>query len=105
MRGFQLALFLVLPNLQEMQVKATETSSTHLEWRWRKKEADMFARKEVWKTRKIRTGDAVHLDNSSSLKEMVFHEVETERNDITERKRNNREKTRKSQKKTTREKS
>ena len=31
MKGFRLVLFLILPRLQGMQMKATETSSTHLE--------------------------------------------------------------------------
>ena len=48
MKGFRLVLFLILPRLQGMKMKATETSSTHLE-REKEKEADMFAGREVWR--------------------------------------------------------
>ena len=58
MNCFQLLLFLMLPSLQGIQVKATETSSTHLE-KEMEKEADSFARKEAWIKAKISREDPV----------------------------------------------
>ena len=46
LKGFQLVLFLILLSHQGIQVKATETSSTHLQ-REMEKEADSLARKDV----------------------------------------------------------
>ena len=66
MKGFQLVLFLILLSLQGMQVKATETSSIHLE-KEMEQEANSFARKEVWIKAKIRREDPVpHFDSSTS---------------------------------------
>ena len=81
-KGFRLVLSLI--SLQGMQVKATETISVHSE-REMEKEADRFARKEVWTKAKIRS---VHpFDNSirSSLKEMGCREEETEWNEKTKK--------------------
>ena len=58
MKGFQLVLSLILLSFQGIQVKATETSSIHLV-KEMEKEADRFARKEVWIKAKISREDPV----------------------------------------------
>ena len=68
-------------------MKATETSSIHLE-KEMDTEADSVARKEVWVKAKIRREDPVpSFDSSSSLKEMVCCSVEAEWNERTKYKR------------------
>ena len=75
-----------------MQLKATETSSIHLE-KEMEKEADKFAGKEARTKSEMRRKDPVPLldnsNSSSSLKEMGCREEETEWNDKTNRTRNN----------------
>ena len=68
---------MVLPSLHGIQVKATETSSIHLENEILK-ETDSFVSKEVWINAKIRREDPALLFDSSSLKKMVCCDVEAE---------------------------
>ena len=84
-KGFQLVLFLVPPSLQATQVKVTEMCSIHRE-KEMEREAESFARKEVWIQATIRREDPVHpFDISSSLEETVCRKVVAEWNENTKK--------------------
>ena len=93
MKGFQVVLSLILLSFQEIQVKATETSSIHFV-KEMGNDADSFARKEVWIKAKISREDPVSPPRPfdrisiSSLKEMVCPSVEAGWNEKANKKSN-----------------